>query len=115
MTTETISIRMDWRASLPLLLTVLENGDSKGRAMARTELRRMAAIADSAVLRSERARLVRAGAKFADELAGPICDIRDVEKFSVAHNEWRDRLAKHKESVRQYWHARLALNSEMAA
>lgn len=36
----------NWQETLPLLLVILENGDAKGQAYARKELRRMAAIAD---------------------------------------------------------------------
>lgn len=45
---ETISLRMTWVSTLPMLLVLLENGDTKGREYARKELLRMAQVADLA-------------------------------------------------------------------
>ncbi len=42
----TISIKMTWESSLPLLLVVLSDGNAEGRKMAETELRRIARLAD---------------------------------------------------------------------
>lgn len=41
-----ISIKMTWENSLPLLLVVLSDGNADGRKMAAAELGRMACLAD---------------------------------------------------------------------
>ena len=49
MTTTTIDCTPTWTDILPMLLLVLHEGDATGRAWAKEELGRMAALADRAV------------------------------------------------------------------
>lgn len=46
---EYIDATPTWSGILPVLLTLLRDGDLEGKRMAGEELRRMAALADSAV------------------------------------------------------------------
>lgn len=41
-----VSIKMNWRTSLPMLIAVLQNGTATGVSMAQKELERMAKVAD---------------------------------------------------------------------
>lgn len=45
-TKETVTLTPTWAGLLPVLLALLENGDTEGRATARAELARMAQAAD---------------------------------------------------------------------
>jgi hypothetical protein len=42
-----VKFEMTWESTLPLLLAILADGDSKGRKFAREELQRMARAADA--------------------------------------------------------------------
>jgi hypothetical protein len=47
--TESVKIRIGpdtWSGTLPLLIALLENGSAEGKRMAKTELQRMAKVAD---------------------------------------------------------------------
>jgi hypothetical protein len=50
---ETVELRMTWTGVLPMLLTVLECGDEKGRQFALEELARMARAADITLAKEE--------------------------------------------------------------
>lgn len=51
----TIDLTPTWEQILPTLLMLLENGNAEGRKTARTELARMARIADEHVAQSKAA------------------------------------------------------------
>jgi hypothetical protein len=111
---QTIDLTPTWSGMVSTLILLLESGNGEGKATARAELVKMARLADErnamarkAELDRTRARLVAAGAKFAAELAGPICDLNG-ERFSPAFKAWEARVAAHRDAVRDYWHARRA-------
>lgn len=52
-----VLVKVSWKSALPWILTVLENGTTKGKLMAREELARMAEAADMAVKAKEEGKL----------------------------------------------------------
>jgi hypothetical protein len=46
---ETIDMTPNWEQSVYMLLVILENGDDKGKAMARNELLRLGRAMDQAI------------------------------------------------------------------
>lgn len=77
-----------WEGLLPAMLMVLRDGDTKARAAAMGELRRMARIADSAVAHLEEA--IMEAEERADRCAGQPApgSAREEEE----HNAWLETL-----------------------